>query len=130
LQNSWKRPDAAKVPDDVKGQADALKVTLDAMRPLFATRNFFEPPTTEERKAELAKPEPDFILPALNQRISQLIQGLESFAAAPSESQLKQIAVAKTAVADGGLEMAKLHDQVVKFNDAMSAAKVPFVPVP
>jgi photosystem II stability/assembly factor-like uncharacterized protein len=130
LQNSWKRPDAFKVPDDVKKQAEALKTTLDAMRPLFATRNFFEPPTPEERKAELAKPEPDFVLPALNQRIAQLIQGLEGFAAAPSESQLKQNAVVKTAVAEAGREMAKLHDQVVKFNDAMNAAKVPVVPVP
>ncbi len=130
LQNSWKRPDAAKVPDDVKQQADALKSTLDTMRPLFVTRNFFEPPSPEERKAELAKPEPDFVLPALSQRISQLIQGLEGFAAVPSESQLKQIAVARTAVADAGREMAKLHDQVVKFNDAMNAAKVPVVPVP
>jgi len=130
LQNSWKRPDAFKVPDDVKKQADDLKATLDAMRPLFATRNFFDPPTPEERKAELAKPEPEFVLPALNQRIAQLIQGLEGFAAAPSESQLKQNAVAKTAVADAGRQMAKLHDQVVKFNDAMNAAKVPVVPVP
>jgi hypothetical protein len=130
LQNSWKRPDAFKVPDDVKKQAEYLKATLDAMRPLFATRNFFEPPTPEERKAELAKPEPDFVLPALNQRIAQLIQGLEGFAAAPSESQLKQNAVVKVAVADAGREMAKLHDQVVKFNDAMNAAKVPVVPVP
>jgi len=130
LQNSWKRPDAFKVPDDVKKQADALKATLDTMRPLFATRNFFEPPTPEERKAELAKPEPDFVLPALNQRIAQLIQGLEGFAAAPSESQLKQNAVVKTAVAEAGREMAKLHDQVMKFNDAMNAAKVPVVPVP
>jgi hypothetical protein len=55
---------------------------------------------------------------------------LEGFAAAPSESQLKQNAVVKTAVADAGREMAKLHDQVVKFNDAMNAAKVPVVPVP
>jgi photosystem II stability/assembly factor-like uncharacterized protein len=130
LQNSWKRPEAPKVPDDVKKQADALKIALDDMRPLFATRNFFEPPTPEERKAELAKPEPDFILPALNQRISQLIQGLESFAASPSESQLKQIAIAKAAVADSTREMDKLRDQVMKFNDAMNAAKVPFVPVP
>jgi len=130
LRNSWKRPDAPKIPDDVKKEADALKSMLDTMRPLFVTRNFFEPPSPEERKAELAKPEPDFVLPALNQRISQLIQGLEGFAAGPSESQLKQIAVAKAAVSDAGREMVKLHDQVVKFNDAMSAAKVPIVPVP
>jgi photosystem II stability/assembly factor-like uncharacterized protein len=130
LEAAWKKPDAAKVPDDVQKQAEALKKSLDDMRPLFAARNFFEPPTPEERKAELAKPEPDFVLPALPQRISQLLQGLETFAAAPAESQLKQIAVVKTAIDDAGYRMDKLRDQVVRFNDAMNAAKVPFVAVP
>jgi hypothetical protein len=130
LQTSWKKPDAAKVPDDVQKQAEALKKALDDMRPMFAGRNFFEPPTSEERKEELAKPEPDFVLPALPQRISQLLQGLETFAAAPAESQLKQIAVVKTAIDDAGYRMDQLRGQVVKFNDAMNAAKVPFVAVP
>ena len=130
LQNSWKRPDAAKVSDDIKKQADALKKSLDDIRPLFAARNFFDTPSPEERKAELAKPEPDFVLPALPQRISQLMQSLETFSAAPAESQLKQIAVVKTAIADAGRSMDRLRDQVTKFNDAMNAAKVPFVAVP
>ncbi|MBZ5626663.1 MAG: hypothetical protein LAQ69_49480 [Acidobacteriia bacterium] len=130
LQNSWKRPDAPKIPDDVKKMADGLKKTLDDIRPLFAVRNFFEPPSAEERKAELAKPEPEFVLPALMQRISSQIQGLEAFAAAPSESQMKQIAVVKTALADAGRRVDGLRDQVTRFNDAMNAAKVPFIAVP
>jgi photosystem II stability/assembly factor-like uncharacterized protein len=130
LQTAWKKPDAQKVPENVKTAADSLKKKLDDMRPLFATRNFFEPPSPEERKAELAKPEPDFVLPPLMQRISQLIQQLETFAAAPSPSQLQQVALAKTALAEASKNMDKLRDDVVKFNDAMNAAKVPFIPVP
>jgi photosystem II stability/assembly factor-like uncharacterized protein len=130
LQTAWKRPDTAKVPDDVKKQADALKKALDDLRPLFSARNFFEPASAEERKAELAKPEPDFVLPGLTQRIGQQMQGLESFAAAPAESQLKQIALVKIAIADASRSMDQLRDQVVKFNDAMNAAKVPYVAVP
>ncbi len=110
--------------------AESLKKTLDDLRPLFATRNFFEPPSPEERKAELLKPEPDFILPALMQRISQSVQQLESYAAAPSPSQLHQIELVKSAVADASRRFDKLRDEVVKFNDAMNAAKVPFVSVP
>ena len=130
LQNSWKRPDAPKVPDNVKQMAESLKKTLDDMRPLFSGRNFFEPPSPEERKAELSKPEPEFVLPPLMQRVSALIQALETFAAAPSESQLQQIALAKTAITDAGRNIDKLRDEVARFNDAMNAAKVPFVPVP
>ncbi|SPE38677.1 hypothetical protein SBA6_920009 [Candidatus Sulfopaludibacter sp. SbA6] len=37
-------------------------------------------PSPEERKAEFAKPEPAFVLPALTQRISSQISGLESWA--------------------------------------------------
>ncbi len=130
LQNAWKRPDAPKIPDDVKKMADDLKKSLDDIRPLFALRNFFEAPSPEERKAELAKPEPDFVLPALMQRISSEIQGLESFAAAPSESQMQQIALLRTALADAGQSVERLRGQVSKFNDAMNAAKVPFIAVP
>jgi hypothetical protein len=36
----------------------------------------------------------------------------------------------KTAIDDAGSRMDKLRDQVVRFNDAMNAAKVPFVAVP
>ncbi|HLK68504.1 MAG TPA: hypothetical protein VKU19_33960 [Bryobacteraceae bacterium] len=130
LQNAWKRPDAPKIPDTVKTMADGLKGTLDEIRPQFAVRNFFETPSPEERKAELLKPEPDFVLPALMQRISQQVQGLESFAAAPSEAQMKQIGLLKTAVSEAGQKMDRLRDQVSKFNDAMNAAKVPFIAMP
>ncbi|HEY2013052.1 MAG TPA: hypothetical protein VGH38_06090 [Bryobacteraceae bacterium] len=130
LQNSWKRPDAPKMPDEVKKMADQLKASLDAVRPLFALRNFFEPASLEERKAELARPEPDFVLPALPQRIASQIQGLETFAAAPSETQLKQIAILKTALADATQRVDRLRAEVLKFNDAMNAAKVPYITVP
>jgi len=130
LQNSWKRPDAPKVSDELKKSAESLKKSLDDLRPLFATRNFFDQPSPEERKAELLKPEPDFVLPALMQRISQSIQQLETYAAAPSPAQLHQIALVKAAVADATRSFDKLRVEVTKFNEAMNAAKVPFVPVP
>ncbi|MEO8027411.1 MAG: hypothetical protein ABI823_13105, partial [Bryobacteraceae bacterium] len=130
LQSSWKRPDATKVSDSVKSAASALKNKLDELRPLFAGRNFFQPPSPEERKEELAKPEPEFVLPNLAQRVGQLLNQLDGYAAAPSQSQFEQIALTKTAVANGAQGIEKLKAEVVKFNDAMNAAKVPYVPVP
>jgi photosystem II stability/assembly factor-like uncharacterized protein len=130
LQAAWKKPDAPKIPDDVKKQADALKKTLDDLRPLFAMRNFFQPPSPEERAEELKKPEPDFVLPAIMQRISVQISGLEAYSAAPSESQMTQIAIVKAAVSDAGTKVEAMRAQVTKFNDALNAAKVPFVAVP
>lgn len=129
LQASWKKPDAPKVPDDVKKMAVSLKQSLDDARPMFATRNFFATPTPEERKEELAKPEPEFVLPALMQRVSQQIQSLEGYSGAPSDSEMHQIAVLKTAIANASQSIDRLREQVNRFNDAMNAAKVPFIPM-
>jgi photosystem II stability/assembly factor-like uncharacterized protein len=130
LQASWKRPDAPKPSPEISKMAESLKKKLDDIRPTFAARNFFEPPGPEERKAELLKPEPDFVLPALTQRVNQQITQLENFAAAPSASELKQVALVKAAVEKADKDIAELRAEVVKFNDAMAAAKVPYVPVP
>ncbi len=132
LEAAWKRPEGVKPPENVRKMADELKKSLDDLRPLFVNRGFGGEAqvSPEERRAELAKPEPDFVLPALPQRVQQMIQQLESYSAAPSESQLHQIAVVKSAIADAGKRMDTLRGEVVKFNDAMNAAKVPLIPAP
>jgi len=131
LEAAWKRPDAAKPPENIRKMADALKESLDEARSTFVNRGFGEQQVSaEERLAELARPEPAFVLPALPQRVQQLMNQLESYSAAPSETQLHQIAVVKTAIADGSKKLQALGAQVTKFNEAMNAAKVPFVPVP
>ena len=132
LEAGWKKPDGVKPPENVKKMADALKKSLDEMRPLFANRGFGGEAqvSAEERRRELAEPEPDFVLPGLTQRVQQMINQLESFSAAPSETQLHQIAVVKSAIADAGKRMDGLRAEVVKFNDAMNAAKVPAIPAP
>ena len=130
LQTAWKRPDAAKVSDDLKKMADGLKKRLDEIRPTFTARNFIDTPSAEDRKAELLKPEPDFVLPALLARINQQINGLENFAAAPSDSDAKQMTLTKAAMAKADADIAQLRGDVVKFNDAVNAAKIPVIPVP
>jgi hypothetical protein len=130
LEAAWKKPDAPKIPENVKSEAAALKKQLDDLRPMFAARNFNEAVSPEELKEELARPEPEFRLQPLMQRVTGLIQALESYSAAPSQSQLQQIALVKTAIAGAGQSMGKLSGQVVRFNDAMNAAKVPVIPVP
>ncbi len=132
LVTAWKRPDGQKPPADIQKMAENLKKSLDDMRPLFVNRGFGaeQNVSREERLAELAKPEPDFVLPALNQRVQQMINQIEGYSSAPARSQLEQIALTKAAIADAGRKMDGLRAEVTKFNDAMNAAKVPFVPVP
>jgi len=132
LENAWKRPDANKVPDNVKTMAASLRKSMDDMRPAFAGRGFGgeQQMSAEERKEMLSRPEPAFVLQPIVNRVTQLINQIESFSAAPSRTQLEQIAIVKQAIAGAGQKIDELRQQVVKFNDAMNAAKVPFVPVP
>ncbi len=132
LEAAWKKPDGVKPPENIRKMAEALKKSLDDARTLFVNRGFGGETqvSAEERRRELAEPEPDFVLPSLPQRVQQMINQVESFSAAPSETQLHQIALAKTAIADAGKRMDALRAEVVKFNDAMNAAKVPAIPAP
>lgn len=132
LEASWKRPDAAKVPDNIKKMADSLHKSMSDLRNDFANRGFGgeQQMSADERKEVLSRPEPEFVLPPLGNRVNQLTNQLESFSAAPSQTQLEQIAIVKKAIADAGQKLNALGQEVTKFNEAMNAAKVPFVPVP
>ena len=129
LTDAWKRPDAWKAPANVSKLAADLKAKLEEIRPNFAARGpFGPPPSPEDLKEQLAKPEPKFQLPGLTQRIGQLTNGLDSFSAAPAKSQLDQIALAKKAVDDAALRIDKLlKEDVAAFNKAVNEAKAPAI---
>jgi photosystem II stability/assembly factor-like uncharacterized protein len=130
LEASWKKPDAPAIPANVKAMAKSLQASIEGLRPLFAMRNFFAPPSPEERKAELAKPEPEFVLQPLNRRISEEMDSLEGFSEAPSATDLDQIAVLRTAIGEAGHKLDALREQVTQFNRAMNTAKVPYIAMP
>jgi hypothetical protein len=131
LETMWKRPEAFKVPENIRKMAESLKKSIDDLRPIFAGRGLGGPPVSpEERQAMLSRPEPDFVLQPLATRVTQLTDELQSFSAAPSKSELDQIAVVKQAIAEARQKLTALGQEVTKLNDAMNAAKVPFVPVP
>jgi hypothetical protein len=131
LEAAWKRPDAPKIPDGVKKMSESLQKSITDLRPTFVNRGFGEGAlSAEERRETLSRPEPDFLLPAIANRVQQVMNQVDSFSAAPSQTQLEQIAIVKKALADSAQKLNALGQEVAKFNDAMNAAKVPFVPVP
>jgi hypothetical protein len=82
-------------------------------------------------KEILAKPEPKFTLPPLPQRINQMINTLDNFSAAPAKSQLDQIALIRTALADTAQKIDKLiKEDVASFNKAVNEAQSPAIYVP
>ena len=80
---------------------------------------------------ELAKPEPDFVLPGIAQRIQGAIRDLESISAAPGKVQLQQFELIKVALADATRLVDKLvTEDVAQLNKAMTDAKVPYLAIP
>ncbi|MCX6610013.1 MAG: hypothetical protein NTW74_04075, partial [Acidobacteria bacterium] len=132
VTDSWKRPDAAKAPENLSKLAADLKAKLDDMRPNFAGGGRGgPPPSPEELKERLSKPEPKFQLPGLTQRIAQLTSGIDSFSAAPAKSQLDQIELAKQALDAAARSIEKLvKEDVAAFNAAISQAKIPAINLP
>jgi photosystem II stability/assembly factor-like uncharacterized protein len=133
VMDGWKRPDSWKAPEPLKAQAEALKKKLDELRPNFSGGRGFAapPPTAEELKEELAKPEPKFVLPPLTQRIGQLTNMIDGYSAAPAKSQLDQLALVKAAVAAAAQKVDKLvQEDVAKFNKAVNDANAPAIHIP
>ncbi len=129
LTDAWKKPDSWKAPAALTKMAEDLKQKLDDLRPNFAgAGRGFAPPSPEEMKELLKKPEPKFVLPPLNQRINQLINTIDGFSAAPAKSQVDQIALVKTAVADASQRVDKLvKEEVARFNKAVNEAQAPAI---
>ena len=124
--------DAAKRPE-VAPAAAALTKSLDAIRSHFAAGGFGggggfgAAPSAEE----LRRPEPAIVLPSLTARFSQLLNGLDSFSAAPSPTQTAQFELAKKALAEASSQLDRIaKEQVPAFNEALSKARPPAISLP
>ena len=133
-QTAWKGP-GSKPADSVQKAADNLKAKLAELKPLFAQRGPGGAAAAEGgggvSPEELAKPEPDFVLPGIAQRIQGAIRDLESISAAPGKVQLQQFELIKVALADATRLVDKLvTEDVAQLNKAMTDAKVPYLAIP
>ena len=133
-QTAWKRP-GSKPAESVNKAADNLKSKLNELRPLFTQRGpggaAAAEGTSPGSPEDLAKPEPDFVLPALAQRIQGAIRDLESMSASPGKVQLQQVELVRQALGDATKSVDKLvNEDVAQLNKAMSAAQVPYIAVP
>jgi hypothetical protein len=116
LEEGWKKPDAARVPDSVKQSAGALRERLDAlMRKLQLSMRFEadDPPSLEYRP------------PSVTQRPLRLSGGLDGYAAKPTTTQLEELAALTGQVADLEAAWKKVADEdVPAFNRAVASAGI------
>ena len=102
LTDSWKLPNAPKVPDSVKKAADDL---LAKVKPVFAT---FE---ARGRRRAAAGGGP-FVPPPVTQKIARLMNGIDGYTAAPTTRQMADLAEAQAQLQAGIAEVNRLWDEV------------------
>jgi len=120
LTDSWKRPNAPKVPDNVKKAADDL---LAKVKDVIGT---FE----VEREGQLggAGPPLKFTPPPVVQKIGRLMGSIDSYSALPTARQMDDIEQASAQLQDGLAAVKKLTDEdLPRLNKMMAEAGVPYV---
>jgi photosystem II stability/assembly factor-like uncharacterized protein len=124
----WKKTGATKPPDNIQTTAaDLLKRTEETCRKFGTAQQCGEkaPPMGT------AGPPLVYIPPPVTQRILQLLGGIESYAAAPSATQLDQIKILQGLLTTASAESKKLtQEDLPALNKAMNDAGVPHIAIP
>ena len=122
MTESWKLPNAPKVPDNVKKAADDL---MAKVKPALAT---FEAAGGGGRGGGGGGGGP-FVPPPVTQKIARLMTGIDGYTAAPTTRQMADLAEAQAQLQAGIAEVNRLWDEVPKFNKTMQDAGVPYFAV-
>jgi photosystem II stability/assembly factor-like uncharacterized protein len=122
---NWKKPGGGKPPETIQKSAEALLTKVDE-----ACKKFANPNQCGERGPGLgnAGPPLTYIAPPITQRITQLLTGLDNYAAAPTAWQLDQIKLLQTMLSENAAAARKLtQDELAALNKAMNEAGVPHI---
>ncbi len=117
LVTSWKAPDAPKVPDAVKRNADELLAKSKKVT------DRFQPPAGPRGGAGPGRP---YTPPAVTVKISALLGAIDSYSGAPTRAQLNEAQEASTQLQKDLAELTQLTSDLPKLNKAISDAGVPY----
>ena len=122
---SWKRPGAARVPDNIRKMAEDLLKKIDDAYP-----NWGRPPSDivtpgGAGPALVERPTP------LSQRATQLLGAIETESNAPTDYELSQIDALSQRIPPAAEVVRKLvTEDLANLNNAMRDAKVPYIAPP
>ncbi|HSP14479.1 MAG TPA: hypothetical protein VLV78_06990 [Thermoanaerobaculia bacterium] len=124
----WKKTGAAKPPENVLKTAEDLLKRVDE-----TCRKFGTAVQCGEKAASLGNAGPPLVYtpPTITQRITQLLGGIEGYAAAPTAWQLDQVKLLDGMLKTAGAEARKLaQDELGALNKMMNDANVPHLVIP
>ena len=125
---SWKKPGAAKPPENVEKTAGDLLKRVDETCLKFGTRA-----QCGDRAEALGNAGPPLIYtpPPITQRITQLLNGIENYSAAPTAWQLDEIKRLQAMLTESATAAHKLsQDELGALNKMMNDANVPHIVIP
>ena len=120
LTDGWKKPGAPQAPDNVKKSADELLVKVKEVGSTFEV----------ERDGQLggAGPPLKYTPPPLNQKIGRLMNGIDSYSAAPTERQMADVEATSQELQPALAAVKQLVDEdLPKLNKMMAEAGIPYV---
>jgi photosystem II stability/assembly factor-like uncharacterized protein len=122
---SWKRPGAPQVPENVKTMATDLLKKIDAIYPTWGN------PPSDVANLSSAGPALVKYPTPLSQRASQLMGGIENGSNAPSDYEMSQIDALVQRIPPAAEAVRKLvNEDLANLNNAMRDAKIPYIQPP
>ena len=118
LEESWKRPGAAPVPDSVRKAVDDFSARIKAVIGTFQP----EP----GGRGGGAGPALRYVPPPVSQRIGRVAGQIDSYSSTPTARQMADIDEAAADVKDGVAEVNKLFDEMPRLNKTLADAGVPY----
>lgn len=122
---SWKRPGAQQIPENIRKAAEDLLKKVDA-----AYVNWGTPPSLVSNISQAGPPLVELPTP-LNQRATQVLFAMENASTAPTEWELGQIEILSGKIPPAAEEVRKLVSvDLAALNTMMLEAKIPYIQPP
>lgn len=121
---SWRRPGAPRVPDNVRKAAEDLLKKIDEAYVSWGT-----PPSLVSTASQAGPPLVELPAP-LNQRVAQLTFAIEGTSAAPTTWELSQIQILTQKIPEAAGVVRNLSTDLEALNKLMREANVPYIAMP
>jgi photosystem II stability/assembly factor-like uncharacterized protein len=116
---SWKKPGAPKIPENIQKAAEALSKQVDELH-----ANYFPP----QQAMGNAGPPLTYTPPPLPQRVGQLMSAIEEYTAAPTSQQMAELDTIARLVPEAHAAVHKLVEQdLANLNKLMNEAGIPYI---
>jgi hypothetical protein len=116
VQNAWKKPGSATVPDGVKKAVDEFTKKMDAIE------------RTPEPDVAAGSVSAHYVPPPISQRINRLMSAVDGYALKPTADQRAEMDELEKEMLDTDAKMKQLiEDDLPRLNKLISNSGVPFI---